>query len=171
LTSPFLPGLPSPYKMDSPLMVLPDAQLPKWIPVLFGFLTPCFFVASGLFIKHLTSPRVGFDAITVSFASSCFTSIIVMIVGVTWYWKEVDTFKKDLFIIGIFGSIFDSVGKACVQKAYSKGPAGPVGAFVELNNVFLVIFEACRLWQLPKNLEFVGFAFGIIGALILCMPD
>ena len=94
-----------------------------------------------------------------------------MIVGVTWYWKEVDTFKKDLFVIGIFGSIFDSIGKACVQKAYSKGPAGPVGAFVELNNVILVIFEACRLWQLPKNLEFVGFAFGIIGALILCMPD
>ena len=25
LTSPFLPGLPSPYKMDSPLMVLPDS--------------------------------------------------------------------------------------------------------------------------------------------------
>ena len=81
---------------------------------------------------------------TISFASSCFSSIIIMIIGVTWYWREVDTFKKDLFIIGIFGSIFDSVGKACIQKAYSKGPAGPVSAFVELNNVFLVIFEAFR---------------------------
>ena len=88
--------------------------MPKWIPVLFGFLTPVFFVTSGLFIKHLTAPHVGFDAITVSFATSCTTSIIVMILGVSWYWQEVDTFKRDLFVIGIFGSIFDSLGKACV---------------------------------------------------------
>jgi hypothetical protein len=100
--------------MDSPSMVISDALFPKWIPVLFGFLTPCFFVTSGLYIKHLTSKRVGFDAITISFASSCLSSIIVMIVGVTWYWREVDTFKKHLFVIGIFGSIFDSVGKACI---------------------------------------------------------
>jgi uncharacterized membrane protein len=138
---------------------------------MFGFLTPCFFVASGLFIKHLTSARVGFDAMTISFASSCFSSIIIMIVGVSWYWREVDSFKKNLFIIGIFGSMFDAIGKAFVQKAYSKGPAGPVSAFVELNNVFLVIFEGLRQWQLPRSLELLGFLLGIVGALILCVPD
>ena len=91
-----------------------DEKFPKWIAVLFGILTPCFFVASALFIKHLTSPQVGFDAMTVSFATSCTMSIVVIILGVTWYWKEVDTFNRRLFIIGFFGSIFDTCGKACI---------------------------------------------------------
>jgi drug/metabolite transporter (DMT)-like permease len=145
--------------------------VPKWVAVLFGLLTPVFFVTSGLFIKHLTSARVGFDAMTISFATSCFSSTLIMILGIAWFWQEVEVFNKKLFIIGIFGSIFDSVGKACIQKAYSKGPAGPVSAFVELNNVLLVVFEGLRYWQLPKSLELIGFLLGIIGALVLCIPD
>ena len=148
-----------------------DEKFPKWIAVLFGILTPCFFVASALFIKHLTSPKVGFDAITVSFASSCTMSIVVIILGVTWYWKEVDTFNRRLFIIGFFGSIFDTCGKACIQRAYSTGPAGPVSAFVEMNNVVLVIFEAIRARKMPNYLEFIGFILAIVGALVLCIPD
>lgn len=93
---------------------LPDEQIPKWVAVLFGILTPCFFVASGLFIKHLTSPKVGFDAMTISFSTSCFSSILILIIGVSWYWREVETLNKRLFIIGFFGSIFDSCGKACI---------------------------------------------------------
>jgi hypothetical protein len=60
--------------------------MPKWIAVLFGILTPCFFVGSGLFIKHLTSKEVGFDAMTVSFSSSCFSSTLIMLLGICWYW-------------------------------------------------------------------------------------
>ena len=139
--------------------------------MLFGILTPCFFVASGLFIKHLTSAKVGFDAMTISFATSCSTSILILIIGASWYWQSVEVFNKRLFIIGFFGSIFDSCGKACIQQAYSKGPAGPVSAFVELNNVVLIIFEAIRYRKLPNSLEFVGFIFAIVGALILCIPQ
>ena len=139
--------------------------------MLFGILTPCFFVASGLFIKHLTSPKVGFDAMTISFSTSCFSSILILIIGGSWYWLEVETFNKRLFIIGFFGSIFDSCGKACIQKAYSSGPAGPVSAFVELNNVVLIIFEAIRYMKMPNYLEFLGFIFAIVGALVLCIPE
>ena len=48
---------------------LPDERVPKWVAVLFGLLTPCLFVASGLWIKHLTAPHVGFDSLSVSFFS------------------------------------------------------------------------------------------------------
>ena len=47
-----------------------DPQMPKWVAVLFGFITPMFFVTNGLYIKHLTNPKVGFNAMTVSFAAS-----------------------------------------------------------------------------------------------------
>ena len=145
--SPFLAGYPSGYHYDTQMLSVSfDPKVPKWVAVLFGLLTPVFFVTSGLFIKHLTSPRVGFDAMTISFATSFFSSTLIIILGVAWFWRYVEVFNTRLFVIGIFGSIFDSVGKACIQKAYSKGPAGPVSAFVELNNVFLVVFEAARYW-------------------------
>ena len=50
------------------------------------------------------------------------------------------------------------------------GPAGPVAAFVELNNVLLVIFEGLRLWHVPNYLEIIGFLLGIFGALVLAIP-
>lgn len=46
-----------------------------------------------------------------------------------------------------------------------------MSAFVELNNVFLVVFEAARYLTLPSGLEFIGFLLGIFGALVLCIPD
>lgn len=56
------------------------------------------------------------------------------------------------------------------MRAYSNGPAGPVSAFVELNNVLLVIFEGIRLLKLPNYLEIIGFLLGIFGALVLSIP-
>ena len=152
-------------------IVVSHKVVPKWVAVMFGFLTPCFFTASGLFIKHLTKPSVGFNPITISFSTSFIVSLFIMIAGVTWFWRYVENFQKDLFILGLFGSIFDTAGKACIQKAYSRGPAGPVAAFVEMNNVLLVIIESIRLLQMPKFLEILGFIFGITGGLTLCIPD
>jgi len=56
------------------------------------------------------------------------------------------------------------------MKAYANGPAGPVSAFVELNNVLLVIFEGIRLLKLPNYLEIIGFMLGISGALVMSIP-
>ena len=113
--SPFLAGYPSGYHYDTKMLSVSfDPKVPKWVAVLFGLLTPVFFVTSGLFIKHLTSPRVGFDAMTISFATSFFSSTLIIILGVTWFWQYKEVFNTRLFVIGIFGSIFDSVGKACI---------------------------------------------------------
>ena len=150
---------------------LQDDRVPKWIAVLFGILTPCFFVANGLYIKHLTAPHVRFDAITISFSTQLFSSLIILVIGFAWYWQEVEVLNKKMFLIGFFGSILDSLGKACIQKAYSCGPAGPISAFVELNNIALIILEAVRYMKMPNYLEFLGFIFAIVGALVLCIPE
>ena len=94
-----------------------------------------------------------------------------MIVGLAWYWQEVEPLNKRMFLIGFFGSIFDSCGKATIQKAYSTGPAGPIAAFVELNNVVLILKEAIVHRKIPNYLETLGFVFAIIGALVLCIPE
>ena len=144
--------------------------MPKWVAVLFGILTPFFFVASGFFIKHLTAPHVGFKATSVTFATQFFSSLVILIIGFAWYWREVKPLNKKMFLIGFFGSIFDSCGKACIQIAYANGPAGPITSFVELNNVALVILEGFRYRKVPNYLEFLGFIFAIIGTLVLCIP-
>ena len=120
--------------------------MPKWIAVVFGFITPMFMVTNALYIKHLTKPEVGFNAMTVSFGASGTNSVIILIIGGAWYWTYSEAFNSKLFIIGFFASIFDTIGKACIQRAYSLGPGGPVSALVETNNVLLILFEALRLW-------------------------
>ena len=154
-----------------PFVEIYDEKFPKWIAVLFGILTPCFFVAGGLWIKHMTKPGVGFEAMTVSFSSSLVTSTITIIIGVSWYWRSVAVFEKKLFLIGFFGSIFESFGQAFIYKAYSNGPAGPVSSFVELNNMVLIVSEAIKYKKLPNWLELLGFVLALVGALVLCIPN
>jgi len=108
---------------------------------------------------------------TASYGSSCASSLVVLILGVTWYWRYEEQFDTYLFLIGIAGSILDTIGKSCIQNAYSKGPAGPVAAFVEMNNVLLIIAESFRTWTVPSSLEIVGFVLGISGGLAFVFPE
>ena len=82
-----------------------------------------------------------------------------------WYWRSVEPFDSKLFLIGIAGSILDTVGKSFIQTAFARGPAGPVTAFVEMNNVLLIILDSIRTWTLPSGLEILGFILGISGGL------
>lgn len=108
---------------------------------------------------------------TASYGTSCISSFVILMLGIVWYWRAVEPFNTYLFSIGILGSILDTVGKSCIQNAYSKGPAGPVAAFVEMNNVLLIIAEAFRTWMIPSSFEIVGFVLGITGGLAFVFPD
>lgn len=46
-----------------------------------------------------------------------------------------------------------------------------MAAFVEMNNILLVIVEALRTWSCPSALEIVGFVLGITGGLCFVFPD
>jgi len=124
-----------------------------------------------LFNKHTTSPAIGFDAKTISYTTSAFASTVILLVGILWYWRCVEPFSKKLFFIGIAGSILDTMGKSFIVSAYSKGPAGPVSACVELNNILLVIGESIRNRVAPTKLEIIGFFLGIGGGMVFSIPD
>ena len=68
-------------------------------------------------------------------------------------------------------SIADTAGMSFINDALSNGPCGPVQAYVMLTNVGFVIFEAIRLLQIPTTLQLVGFVMGILGGLVLSLPD
>lgn len=94
--------------------VIQDQKAPTWIAILWGFITPCFFLAQSFFTKFITQPKYNFNARTASFGTSSVTSFVVLIIGVTWYWRSVSPFDKKLFLIGIAGSAIDTVGKSFI---------------------------------------------------------
>jgi drug/metabolite transporter (DMT)-like permease len=63
-----------------------DAQFPQWPAVCFGLVTPMFMIANSLWIKHMTQPEIGFDALTNSFSSTVISSTLILVVGGSWYW-------------------------------------------------------------------------------------
>ena len=145
--------------------VIKDSQYPTWVAILWGFITPCFFLTQSFFTKFITQPKYNFDAKTATFGTSCVTSFVILLTGVFWYWHSVKPFDTRLFLIGIAGSILDTIGKSFIQTAFARGPAGPVTAFVEMNNIILIILDAIRTWTLPSGLEILGFLLGISGGL------
>ena len=51
-----------------------------------GLGTPIIFTADGLYGKHVTNPKYGMDATTMSFGAAFLKGVVVMLLGVSWYW-------------------------------------------------------------------------------------
>jgi hypothetical protein len=105
-----------------------------------------------MLMKHLTSPKIGFDSFTVSFGTTSACSLIIQLIGILWYWQHVEQFNLELFIRGLIGSTSDNLGMAFIAKALSTGPAGPIFGLISLNSVLLTAYEAIRLGHTPNIL-------------------
>ena len=138
--------------------------------MLWGIITPCFFILQSFNTKRATG-KFGFDARTLSFGSITTGSFILLIIGVSWYWQVVEPFNKKLLLWGTIASIIDSIAKALIQTAFSKGPVGSVAAISQLSNVLLVVFDALRLWKLPSGLEILGFILAVLGGLSFVLKE
>lgn len=86
----------------------------SWIAILWGFITPCFFLSQSFYTKFITQPKYNFDARTASYGTSSVTSLVVLLLGVSWYWRSVQPFDRYLFLVGIVGSILDTMGKSFI---------------------------------------------------------
>ena len=96
---------------------------------------------------------------------------LILILAVSWYWQEVETFEGALFGIGTIAAVLDCFGKACMIYAFSVGPAGVIGAFVTISNVLLIIVEAFREWRVPFGLEITSFLLATFGAMWFVIPN
>ena len=119
----------------------------------------------------MTQPKVGFDATTLSFGSSAVGGALILIVALSWYWPCVEPFDPTLFGVGLAASILDTIGKAFIQRAFAAGPAGIVGAFVEINNIVLILIETVRERRVPSGLEWGSFVLATVGALWFVIPN
>lgn len=144
--------------------------VPTYVPVLFGVITPIFFTISGMLTKKLVTGRMQFNPGVLSMMSICFVDIIIL-VGAAIYWAQTGTFSHRLFLLGLFGSIFDTIGKVCSYQAMCYGRAGTTTALGGLAGVYLVIVEAIKTSKSPTAIEFVALFVCLLGSLVLVIPD
>jgi hypothetical protein len=94
--------------------------------------------------KHLTSKRIGFEALSVSFTTITLVNLLTMIGAIFYFNNANHTINPKLFLIGFIGSFFDTIGIVCVTKAFTYGPAGLISALCTSTNIILTVIEAIR---------------------------
>lgn len=156
------------FKSSAPNKVSQSNQSQVWVPVIFGILTAMAFTSNGMLTKHLTSPRINFNASTISYSAYLAINVIVIIAAIP-YWLYFG-FSQYLFWMGLLGSFFSTLAIVSFQNAISIGPAGPVAAIVALSQVLLFVVEAFRNSKVPSSFEIIGLALGFFGAIIIVIP-
>ena len=58
-----------------------------------------------------------------------------------------------------------------VSEAFSCGPAGPIGAIVGMNSLFMVVIEALKKSRMLTKMEIIGLILGTFGSVILSVPE
>jgi drug/metabolite transporter (DMT)-like permease len=137
--------------------------------VLLAVATPTLYTAEATYVQYITSKKVGFEAETVTFSTTAFISIFLIIYAGSYQWVHKE-FDIELLYRGVFGSFFDVIGIACMETAFSKGPAGAVSALLSVESLLMMIYDSVFMRKWPSILEFVGFFIGIEGVLIMIFP-
>ena len=139
-----------------------------WIPVVMAVFTPFLFASSGLQMKNMCLNR-GFNAFKVNFLSYAFVGAILF--GVLISRMNDPDFSQKFLVIGTIGSIINTLGLVSINRACSSGPLGPVNALSSSSTIMFSIVQAVRFMKVPKPLEFAGMAIGIIGTLVITLPE
>ena len=144
------------------------ATVGAWIPVVLAIITPALFASQAGLMKHLCGQK-GFDAFKLQFLAYAIVGVGLFSVLMT---KENDAdFSEEFLAIGTVGSIINTLGIVLAGKSYTLGPLGPVSALQSVSTVMFSTVQAIRFMKVPKTLEFVGMAVGMLGALVLTIPE
>lgn len=161
-------------KRDGFMNYLRTMRRPAWLAVIFGIVTPIGFATNAIFVRFLTK-ELRFDAKKLQFSAATLMSSITLICALIFWsftpFNYFTSFNKYLFWWGFFGSIINILGLVSLQFAISRGPAGPISAFISISNVLFTVIESFYNNQGLKLTELVGFSIGFIGVLILVVPE
>ena len=74
--------------------------------------------------------------------------------------------------MGTIGSFFCCLGDMCAACAYATGAAlGPMTCLQASGTILIAILEALWELKLPNYMQLIGLFIGIVGTMILSMPD
>ena len=119
-----------------------------------------------MWIKHITSKKIGFTNIRVTMNTFFSFNLILTIVAVP-YWMKVE-FHWDLLLIGVAGGMSACVAVVCLNVAFiTNGPAGPVTAISSISSLLLAIVMAIKDRKALSLIEIISIICGLFGVLIM----
>ena len=82
-------------------------------------------------------------------------------------------FELEFWLRGFFASLANLLGSVFIISAFNTdgAPFGPIGALVNMQSIVVVCVEAIRMKTMPYSMQIGGLALGVIGALILTIPN
>lgn len=146
-------------------------KLPVWIAVLSSFAMPVICSMFIIVIKH-ANETLKLTARDFTIAYWAVMSLVFQIVGIVSFVQNEGSFKLYLFINGFLASFFNLVGCVFAISSFQTGaPIGPTSALISTQVIFVTV--AVSLWkmEMPLPLQTVGLVIGMIGALMLTIPD
>jgi hypothetical protein len=95
-----------------------------------------------------------------------------LIISAVYFCKHPEEFKMDYFIPGTIGSGLNVIGCLFMNTAVSTGqPLGPMFALQMSQSLMVLVWESFTRLDMPNLMQAGGFVIGIIGGLILMVPD
>ena len=137
------------------------------MPIIFTFLTALSFLLTSLFLRHLETKE--FDALTVYISTQMVASALILVVGISVFWKSVQSFfSAHLIFISLLPMILETIAKNLMAEALStRADSNRIFAIVEMNNILLVVFEWSMMNMWIDKVEAIGYAMGLFSSILL----
>jgi len=98
--------------------------------------------------------------------------VVLQIAALVIYVKDPTFFQWNYWAIGFVTSLTSCVGSIFLTAAIGTNqPVGPIIALINCQAIICTIYGAIQYKAMPTAMQFFGFAFGLWGAFVLCMPD
>ena len=146
--------------------------MPVYAAVLVSLLMPLVCTIFANFIKY-ADKVVRLNALDWNCAFYFFMTLTFQIIGLYNFFTGAIEFEFELWIRGFFASLVNLLGSVFIISAFNTdgAPYGPIGALVNMQSIVVVCAEAIRTMTMPYSLQIAGLVLGIVGALILTIPD
>ena len=121
-----------------------------------------------MWIKHITSERIGFNNIRVTMNILFSFNLIITVFIAIPYWFMYQKIHWDMFFLGILGSAICCCANVSMNIAFTtNGPAGPITAICAMSSPLLAIVMAIKDNKPLTPLELIGIICGMFGILLM----
>ena len=142
-----------------------------WVAVLCSLVMPFCCTVFVVVVKH-ANETLRLDARDWAIGYWGIASLVWQISGIVAFTKDDFEFSWNKWINGFFASGFNLLGCLFAIACFSTGaPIGPASALISTQTIIVVIIVSIATSDMPSAMEIVGLVLGLIGAMLLTMPD
>ena len=161
----------------------PDAQViqlesgkekskPVYVAVLYSLIFPIVATAFTMVVKYINK-TLKLNTNDWLQMYNLIWSTICTVLCIVHFVKNSETFSWKFLLEGMISGICTTIGAtfATLALQVENAPQGPTTAVMNTRIMMLVIIDCFVSRSLPSILQWIGLLFGILGTLIVSIPD